>query len=77
MRWKQRGYGFVHCPGVDKDVFVFKKNILCAFGEPCEALKHWDVELRIVPDRKDPNRLVGLDVSGPNGRRIPMPTSSV
>ena len=66
-----KGYGFIHVDGVERDVFVHRTCIVCE-GEPDERLRHWDVEMRLVPDRKYAERWRAEEVSGPNGRAIPL-----
>ena len=64
----EKGYGFVRVPGIEKEVFMHRYQVNCTSAD--ERLRHWDVELRVVADRKDPRRLKAAAVSGPDGRRI-------
>ena len=69
-------FGFVSVPGYEKDVFVHRTVIRCD-GEPDGNLKNWDIELRIIPDRKHPGKLRGEDVTGPDGQIIPLHGSAL
>ena len=71
-RWDaSRGYGFIRVFGRSNDVFVPGSKVLCD-GPADERLVNWDVELRIVPDRWRPGKVLAQDVTGPNGRRVPL-----
>ena len=72
----EKGFGFVSVPGYEKDVFVHRTAIRCD-GEPDGNLKNWDIELRVMPDRKFPGKLRGEDVTGPDGQSIPLHANSV
>lgn len=67
----EKGFGFIRFPGVAKDAFVHKSCIACV-GEPTESLRNWDVEARLVPDRKFGDQWRAEEVTGPAGRPIPM-----
>jgi cold shock CspA family protein len=76
FKWfdQERGYGFltyetVHGPF---DVFVHRGAIM-SDGEPDRTLEKWDVEFKVIPDpRKGDGKFKAEDVTGPNGRLIPV-----
>ena len=68
-----KNFGFIAVEGMG-DVFVHGSCIRCAPpSRPNENLQNFDVELRVGRDRKYPDRTRAEDVTGPNGREIPLP----
>lgn len=72
----EKGYGFLTYESVDGpfDVFVHSSAIM-SDDIPDRSLLNYEVEFRVEVDPKKGDKFKAKDVTGPNGRVIPIETA--